>query len=619
MPLFQIAEPSINKLAVGIDLGTTRSLVAVLTDGSVKTLVDPKSGSVFLDSVAYYGNEKPVVGSDAWELSQNNPMSLVTSVKRLMGRTYLEVSKNYFPYDLVDEPGMVRIKTRTRTLSPVEVSADILRALRDRAQADLKRSISDAVITVPAYFDDAQRQATKDAAALAGFNVQRLLNEPTAAAIAYGLERDISGTYLVYDLGGGTFDVSILKLEHAVFQVIATAGDTHLGGDDFDNRIVQWIKEKFLQSGRLIEDWNPSLIRSFLLQAKRIKELLSVQDEVTEIIPYLNQPITLTRELFESITSDLLNRSTQVVEHALRDAQLSVVDLDGVILVGGATRMPQILSFVRQFFGREPLKSIDPDQVVALGAAMQASRLARDSESGTIQGKDWLLLDVTPLSLGIETFGGLTECIIPRNTTLPATKSRDFTTAQAEQTAIVVHVIQGERPLAEQCRSLARFELRIVPNIGQVRVRVTFHVDTNGVLSVHARDLSTGSESEILVKPSYGLDPSEIQEMLERSRASSEDDAIFRNHQEQKIVSAKIAEQVRRALAEDGTLLSADQFSEISACLEALESLMKGGKASVSHPQTIQLKRQTDILVSKTAIFAEKRMDKAVSDALKGF
>lgn len=614
MALLQISEPGLSaaphqhRLAVGIDLGTTNSLVATVRNG-ISVVLNDEQGSALLPSVVRYLEDGSVqVGITAQAQQSTDPQNTIVSVKRFMGRGLKDVGEVIdLPYRFVDSPGMVQLRTVAGVKSPVEVSAEILNVLRDRAERSLGGELVGAVITVPAYFDDAQRQATKDAAKLAGLNVLRLLNEPTAAAIAYGLDNASEGVYAVYDLGGGTFDVSILRLSKGVFEVLATNGDSALGGDDFDQRIYCWILEKAGLSQLDAKD-----TRLLLTHSRAAKEQLTehVQTQVTAVLSGGELvDVTLTRDDFYAMTQNLLARTLQPTRKALRDAKLSVEEVKGVVMVGGSTRMPQVQRAVAELFKQTPLTNLDPDKVVALGAAIQANVLA-----GNRSADDWLLLDVIPLSLGIETMGGLSEKVIPRNSTIPSARAQEFTTFKDGQTAMSIHVVQGERELVSDCRSLAKFELRGIPAMvaGSARIRVTFQVDADGLLSVTAREMNSGVESSVTVKPSYGLSEGEITRMLQDGNQHARDDMQARALRELQTEAAQLLEAVDNALQLDGeALLDAESQLRIRNSMEALRGVVSGSDNSA-------IKRAVEALNQATVIFAQARMDRSVSTALKG-
>jgi molecular chaperone HscA len=613
MALFQISEPGdapvphARKRAVGIDLGTTNSLVATVRHGLAVVLPD-LDGRPLVPSIVRYAESGIETGYDAMEHQSTDPQNTIVSIKRMMGRGLDDLADDRrFPYRFVDAPGMVRIATRSGVKSPVEVSADLLRALRERAEQSLGGPIDAAVVTVPAYFDDAQRQATKDAAKLAGLPVLRLLNEPTAAAIAYGLDNAAEGVYAVYDLGGGTFDISILRLSKGVFEVLATNGDSALGGDDFDHRVFCWI----IEAARL-PPLSPEDARLLLVKAREAKENLSDHESAVLLATLADGRainLTLTKAIFTQIAANLVAKTMQPVRRALRDAALAPTDIKGVVLVGGATRMPQVRRAVAEFFGQPPLTNLNPDEVVALGAAVQANKLAGNRE----RNDDWLLLDVIPLSLGLETMGGLTEKIIPRNATIPIARAQEFTTYKDGQTAMAIHVVQGEREKVADCRSLARFELRGIPPMvaGAARIRVTFQVDADGLLDVAAREETTGIESTITVKPSYGLSDDEIAKILQDSFAHATDDMQARALAEARVEADQIAVATRTALAIDGGLLDAAERAAIEAELARLTDARQGSDHRV-------LRGAVEALNRATGDFAARRMDRSVAQVLKG-
>lgn len=614
MALLQIAEPGMStaphqhRLAVGIDLGTTNSLVATVRNSIPEVLTDEEGRALLPSVVHYMRNGNAQIGYKALAAQNTDPKNTIASVKRFMGRGLKDIAYvENLPYDFLDTPGMVQLKTVAGVKSPVEVSAEILATLRQQAEDALGDDLVGAVITVPAYFDDAQRQATKDAAQLAGLNVLRLLNEPTAAAIAYGLDNGSEGTFAVYDLGGGTFDVSILKLSKGVFEVLSTGGDSALGGDDFDHRLLCWVIEQAKLSPLSDEDLSVLMVKS-----REAKELLSTKAE-THIDAALSSGedvhLTVTAADFVKMTQHLVAKTITPTKKALRDADLTVDDVDGVVMVGGATRMPHIRKAVGEFFQATPLANIDPDKVVALGAAIQANLLAGNRAAGD----DWLLLDVIPLSLGIETMGGLVEKVIPRNSTIPCARAQEFTTFKDGQTAMAVHIVQGERELVTDCRSLARFELRGIPPMaaGAARIRVTYQVDADGLLSVSARELRSGVEASISVKPSYGLADDQIAQMLQDSFKSADIDMVARALREEQVEAERIVLATQSALDADSALLSDDERKDVFALLESV-------KQSSSGSDHVAIKAAVDALAHGTEEFAARRMDRSVRTALSG-
>ncbi len=611
MALLQIAEPGQSpkpherRLAVGIDLGTTNSLVAAVRSGVAEPLPDAQ-GRLILPSAVRYHAERAEVGESARAAAAEDPFNTVISVKRLMGRGLEDVKQlgEQLPYRFRQgESHMPFIETVQGLKSPVEVSADILRELRQRAETTLGGELVGAVITVPAYFDDAQRQATKDAARLAGLNVLRLLNEPTAAAVAYGLDKGAEGLVAIYDLGGGTFDISILRLTRGVFEVLATGGDTALGGDDFDHAIAGWVIE---QAG-LSADLDPGSQRQLLQIACAAKERLT--DEASVRVAYGDWSGELSRATLDKLIEPFVARSLKSCRRAVRDSGVDLEEIRSVVMVGGSTRVPRVRTAVGELFGCEPLTDIDPDQVVAIGAAIQADALA-----GNKRGEELLLLDVIPLSLGLETMGGLMEKVIPRNTTIPVARAQEFTTYKDGQTAMMIHVLQGERELVKDCRSLARFELRGIPPMvaGAAKIRVTFQVDADGLLGVSARELSSGVEASIQVKPSYGLTDGEIARMLKDSFDYAGDDKAARALREQQVEAQRLLEAVQSALDVDGErLLDEEERLAIAAQMDTLRELAGGSDTAVIENQIKRLSQVTDA-------FAARRMDATVKAALSG-
>jgi molecular chaperone HscA len=614
MALLQISEPGMStaphqhRLAVGIDLGTTNSLVATVRNSIPEVLSDEQGHALMPSIVRYLPTGYASIGYAAQAAQTTDPKNTIVSVKRFMGRGLKDIAyAENMPYDFIDAPGMVQVKTVAGIKNPVEISAEILATLRQRAEDALGDELVGAVITVPAYFDDAQRQATKDAAKLAGLNVLRLLNEPTAAAIAYGLDHGSEGIYAVYDLGGGTFDVSILKLSKGVFEVLATGGDSALGGDDFDHRLFCWIIEHAHLAPLSDED-----TRILMVKSREAKELLSAQSE-THIDAVLNSGeevhLTITADTFIEMTQHLVGKTLAPCRKAMRDAGLSIEDIDGVVLVGGATRMPSVRKAVADYFQTTPLANIDPDKVVALGAAIQANLLAGNRAAGD----DWLLLDVIPLSLGIETMGGLVEKVIPRNSTIPCARAQEFTTFKDGQTALAVHIVQGERELVSDCRSLARFELRGIPPMaaGAARIRVTYQVDADGLLSVAAREMHSGVEASIVVKPSYGLGDDEIARMLQDSFQSADIDMKLRALREEQVEAERILLATGSALASDADLLNDTEKTQINV-------LMATVQASALSEDHLAIKAAVEALAKGTEDFAARRMDRNVRNALTG-
>lgn len=615
MALFQIAEPGLSaaphehRLAVGIDLGTTNSLVATVISASPEVLADEEGRRLLPSVVRYLPDGTVETGWKALESAEKDPQNTIYSAKRLIGRSRADL-KNLpsLPYEIDDVPGGVAIRTAAGMKSPVEVSAEVLKALKARAEERLGGELTGAVVTVPAYFDDAQRQATKDAARLADLTVLRLLSEPTAAALAYGLDNEAEGIYLVYDLGGGTFDVSLLKLSCGVFEVLATGGNAALGGDDFDHAVYDAFAAEIGSETEL----SPEDRRQMLDSAKRAKESLTDADSVDVRFTLSSGrefSTTLTREAFDRMTKALVDETIEAVTRVLADAKLSKSEVKGVVLVGGSTRMPSVRREVKEYFGFEPLTGIDPDCVVAVGAALQANKLA----GNTTADDDWLLLDVTPLSLGLETMGGLVEKVIPRNSAIPTARAQDFTTFRDGQTAMAIHVVQGEREVVDACRSLARFELRGIPPMaaGAARIRVTFQIDADGLLSVSAREMTTGVEASVVVKPSYGLSDDDIVRMLKEGNSSAESDMAARKLREEQVEARRLLESTRSALTADGDLLSGKERAEIETLGDTLAALVTGTDADAIHAAA-------DALSKGTETFAERRMDRSIRAALAG-
>ena len=610
MALLQIAEPGRSaaphqhKLAVGIDLGTTNSLVATVRNGQAEILTDEQQRPLVPSIVHFGSNQQITVGYEAGTLASQDPKNTVISVKRLLGRSLADVKARYpnLPYEFAQtENGLPLLKTEQGEMSPIEVSAKILQKLTALSEQRLCGQLSGVVITVPAYFDDAQRQSTKDAAKLAGLNVLRLLNEPTAAAIAYGLDSGQEGVIAVYDLGGGTFDVSILRLSRGVFEVLATGGDTALGGDDFDHLLAGWIVE---QTG--VQPQNEQQKRHLLELAIQTK--IALTDQLTTTIDYQNHQLKVSRTQFNDLIQPLVKRSLMACRRALKDASITAEEVREVVMVGGSTRVPYVREQVGEFFQRNPLTTIDPDKVVAIGAAIQADILA-----GNKPDAEMLLLDVIPLSLGIETMGGLVEKIIPRNTTIPVSRAQEFTTFKDGQTAMSVHIVQGERELVDDCRSLARFTLRGIPPMaaGAAHVRVTYQVDADGLLNVTAMEKSTGVQSSIQVKPSYGLTDDEIMQMLKASMDNAKGDIQARLLAEQRVEARRVIESVYSALENDQSLLNDDELSAVKNALISLEQL-------AIQEDSMAIKQGIKALDQATQEFAARRMDKSIRVALAG-
>ena len=613
MALLQISEPGMSaaphqhRLAVGIDLGTTNSLVATVRSGSAVCLPD-SDGRATLPSVVRYLDGEVEVGKNALSAQKTDPLNTISSAKRLIGRTLTDLAQEaqYLPYRFTPNERVVELNTRQGAKTPIEVSAEILKALKLRAEETLGGDLVGAVITVPAYFDDAQRQATKDAARLAGLNVLRLLNEPTAAAIAYGLDNASEGTFVVYDLGGGTFDVSVLQLTKGLFEVKATGGNSALGGDDFDHRLFCHLLEQNDLSK--LNEQDSQLLLSLVRAAK---EKLTTQTEAvikTTLSDGHKVHTVITRQEFHNLTQNLVQKTIEPVKQALKDAGVTKADIKGVIMVGGSTRMLHVQQAVATFFGQTPLNNLNPDEVVALGAAIQANVLAGNKTDG-----EWLLLDVTPLSLGLETYGGLAEKIIPRNSTIPTARAQDFTTFKDGQTAMTIHVVQGERELVSDCRSLAKFTLRGIPPMaaGAARIRVTFQVDADGLLSVSAQEQSTGVQAQIEVKPSYGLDDSTITQMLKDSMSNAAEDMAARARAEAVVEAESLTDAVNAALELDSDLLDAEELAQIQQDIADLQGRLKDGNAEDIRSAVAKLSHSTDN-------FAAKRMNRNIQRALTG-
>jgi len=622
MALLQIAEPGLStvphehRLAAGIDLGTTNSLIASVQSGNTNTLADEHGQDILPSIVSYLEDslaDNILVGEEAKALSVSDPQNTIVSAKRLIGRSLADIRSKYpsLPYQFCGDENHPEIVTRQGNINPVQVSAEILKSLAQRAEQALGGELTGVVVTVPAHFDDAQRQSTKDAAKLAGVNVLRLLNEPTAAALAYGLDSGQEGVIAIYDLGGGTFDISILRLNKGVFEVLATGGDSALGGDDFDVVLVDYLVEK----AGLTRPLSPSLERQLMQQACSAKEQLTAQASVEVVLTLESQSdkenvwtTTLTKETFDNLISALVKKTLRACRRSLKDADITAEEVLEVVMVGGSTRVPLVRSEVEKYFNKKPLTSIDPDKVVAIGAAIQADILA-----GNKPDSDMLLLDVIPLSLGLETMGGLVEKVISRNTTIPVAKAQEFTTFKDGQTAMAVHVLQGERELVDDCRSLARFELRGIPPMtaGAAHIRVTFKVDADGLLSVSAMEKSSGVESSIEVKPSFGLDDSKIAQMIKDSMNNAKADIDARMLKEQQVEAARVIESVQAALSTDSKLLSAEDISGIESAIKSLVETSQGSDVDA-------IEAAIEKLDHSTAIFAERRMDSSINKALAG-
>jgi molecular chaperone HscA len=611
MALLQISEPGGSpdphqrRNVVGIDLGTTHSLVAAVRHGVSECLPDAQGRVIMPSAVRYLPGGRRQIGHEALAEAAADPTNTVLSVKRFMGRALADLDAGKLPYQFVDTPGMVQIETVDGVKSPVAVSAEILATLRQRAEDTFDDELFGAVITVPAYFDDAQRQATKDAAQMAGLNVLRLINEPTAAAIAYGLQHGSEGLYAVYDLGGGTFDVSLLRLSAGVFEVVATGGDSALGGDDFDHALAQWALQ---QAGLLAPSASDK--RVLLVAARAAKEALSAAPNARLACSLSGGrlDVALSRKDFDTLVQPLVARTMVCLKRVLRDAGVRPAEVQGVVMVGGSTRMPLVQAEVERFFGRPGLNNLNPDEVVALGAALQAQALAGES-----RGQELLLLDVIPLSLGLETMGGLVERIIPRNSTIPTARAQDFTTFKDGQTAMAVHVLQGERELVSECRSLARFELRGIPPMvaGAARIRVTFEVDADGLLSVSAVEETSGVQASVTVKPSYGLSDEEVARMLQEGFRSAEQDMQERNLRESRVEAERLVLATRAALDADADLLNACEHDEIETLLSSVQTAMQGS-------DRLAVEAAVDALAKGTEAFAAERMNRGIARALTG-
>lgn len=622
MALLQIAEPGQStvphehRLAAGIDLGTTNSLIASVQSGEASTIADHQGRDILPSIVSYQcasHGENILVGENAKTLSVSDPRNTIVSAKRLIGRSLSDIQSKYpsLPYQFCGDENHPEIVTRQGNINPVQVSAEILKHLAQRAEQALGGELTGVVVTVPAHFDDAQRQSTKDAATLAGVNVLRLLNEPTAAAVAYGLDSDQKGgqegVIAIYDLGGGTFDISVLRLNKGVFEVLSTGGDSALGGDDFDVAVGDYLID---QAG-LTRPLSPSLERQIMQQACTAKEQLTTNDNVVVTLSLDNDQqwsTKLTKEVFDNLISALVKKTLRACRRSLKDAQISIDEVLEVVMVGGSTRVPLVRREVEKYFNKKPLTSIDPDKVVAIGAAIQADILA-----GNKPDSDILLLDVIPLSLGLETMGGLVEKVIPRNTTIPVAKAQEFTTFKDGQTAMALHVLQGERELVDDCRSLARFELRGIPAMtaGAAHIRVTFKVDADGLLSVSAMEKSSGVESSIEVKPSFGLDDSQITQMLKDSMSNAKADIDARMLKEQQVEAARVIESIQAAIMLDRHLLSTDEVSVIEQAIKSVADISQGEEADA-------IESAIEKLDQATAIFAERRMDSSINKALSG-